>query len=39
MSATIDLGCALRILYATPWDPWTLVEALDEKRGRHFKKA
>ena len=28
----------LRILYATPWNPWTLVETLDGKNGRRFKK-
>jgi hypothetical protein len=29
----------LRILYATPWNPWTLVETLDKKRGQRVKKA
>jgi hypothetical protein len=29
----------LRILYATPWNPWTLVEAMDNEIGRRFKKA
>jgi hypothetical protein len=28
-----DLGAALYANYATPWNPWTLVETLDEKRG------
>ena len=27
----------LRKLYATPWNPWTPTESLDEKNGRHFK--
>jgi len=25
-------------LYATPWDPWTLVETLDKKQGNVSKK-
>ena len=29
----------LRILYATPWNPWTLVETLDKKRRQRFKEA
>jgi hypothetical protein len=29
----------LRKFYATPWKPWTLVETLDRKKGRRFKKA
>jgi hypothetical protein len=29
----------LRILYATPWNPWTLVETLDKKTGQRVKKA
>jgi hypothetical protein len=32
-------GQTLRILYATPWNPWTLVESLDKKRGQRVKKA
>jgi hypothetical protein len=28
----------LRNLYATPWNPWTLAESLDNKNGRHLKK-
>jgi hypothetical protein len=36
----IDLfNTALRILYASPWNPWTLVETLDKKTGQRFKKA
>ena len=29
----------LRKSYASPWNPWTLVEAMDNKSGRRFKKA
>ena len=25
-------------LYATPWNPWTLVEAMDNELGQCFKK-
>ena len=25
--------------YASPWNPWTLVEAMDNRKGRRFKKA
>jgi hypothetical protein len=28
----------LRILYATPWNPWTLVETLDKITGNVSKK-
>jgi len=28
----------LRKSYASPWNPWTLVEAMDKKRGRRFEK-
>ena len=26
-------------IYASPWKPWTLVEAMDNKLGRRFKRA
>jgi len=29
---------ALRESYASPWNSWTLVEAMDNKSGRRFKK-
>ncbi len=29
----------LRKLYATPWNPWALVETLDKKTGQRVKKA
>ncbi len=28
----------LRKFYATPWNPWTLVETLDKKRGAVSRK-
>jgi len=31
-------GSTLRKLYATPWNPWTLVETLDNKLGAISRK-
>jgi hypothetical protein len=39
MNRDSERRLTLRILYATPWNPWTLVEILDKKRGQRFKKA
>ncbi len=37
----VSIGCSatLRKLYATPWNPWTLVETLDKKTRQRVKKA
>ena len=35
---TMDPVSTLRKLYATPWNPWTLVETLDNKLGAISRK-
>ncbi len=35
---TTGPATTLRKLYATPWNPWTPMETLDNKNGRHLKK-
>jgi hypothetical protein len=35
--AASNAAQTLRKLYATPWNPWTLVEAMDNELGQRFK--